>query len=213
MKSKRISEAVIRRLPRYYRHLTQLREMGMDRISSRELAARMGLNASQIRQDFSCFGGFGQQGYGYHVSTLLQEVERILTLDVEHGAIVAGAGHIGQALCNFTGFEQQGFMIKALFEIKPDLIGREINGRPVYHSEKMESFILNNNIEIGIIAACKSAAQSLADRMIAAGIRGIWNFAPVDVEASVPVENVHLTDSLSVLAFKLGRGENYFQEE
>ena len=207
MKSQRISEAVIRRLPRYYRHLLMLDEQGIERISSSELSERMALNASQIRQDFNCFGGFGQQGYGYHVKSLLREITNILTLNTTHSMVVAGAGNIGQALSNFDGFVKSGFLIKALFDVKPERIGTSINGKPVLSLDTMESFIKENNIEIGIIAARKSAAQELVDRMCSAGVNAIWNFAPVDVKADVPIENVHLTDSLAVLAFKLNNWE------
>ncbi|MEL7607870.1 MAG: redox-sensing transcriptional repressor Rex [Bacillota bacterium] len=207
MKSQRISEAVIRRLPRYYRHLMLLDEQGIERISSSELSERMSLNASQIRQDFNCFGGFGQQGYGYHVKSLLGEITNILTLNTTHSMVVAGAGNIGQALSNFDGFVQSGFLIKALFDVKPERIGTSINGKPVLNLDTMESFIMENNIEIGIIAARKSVAQGLVDRMLSAGVKAIWNFAPVDVKADVPIENVHLTDSLAVLAFKLNNWE------
>lgn len=204
MKSNKVAEAVIRRLPRYYRYLTQLEQQGTERISSSELSSIMGLNASQIRQDFNCFGGFGQQGYGYHVKSLLKEISAILTLDQQHSAIIVGAGNIGQALMCFEGFERQGFDFKALFDINQDLVGKEIRGREVLHVDVLEDYIRQNAIKIGVIAARRSAAQELADRMVEAGIEGIWNFAPIDVQSQVPVENVHLSDSLYVLAFKLG---------
>jgi len=207
MKPTKVSEAVVRRLPRYYRYLVQLEQQGTERISSSELSSIMGLNASQIRQDFNCFGGFGQQGYGYHVKSLLKEISAILTLDQQHSAIIVGAGNIGQALMCFEGFERQGFDFKALFDINPELVGKEIRGREVLHVDAMEKYIRDNEIEIGVIAARRSAAQELADRMVNAGIKGIWNFAPIDVCSAVPVENVHLSDSLYVLAFKLGNAE------
>lgn len=207
MKPTKVSEAVIRRLPRYYRYLVQLDQQGTERISSSELSAIMRLNASQIRQDFNCFGGFGQQGYGYHVKSLLKELSAILTLDQQHPAIIVGAGNIGQALMCFEGFERQGFDFKALFDINPEIVGKEIRGREVLHVDQLEEYIRENDIEIGVIAARRSAAQKLADRMVTAGIKGIWNFAPIDVSSSVPVENVHLSDSLYVLAFKLGNAE------
>ncbi|MBQ3108642.1 MAG: redox-sensing transcriptional repressor Rex [Clostridia bacterium] len=210
MKPTKVSEAVIRRLPRYYRYLVQLDQQGTERISSSELSSIMRLNASQIRQDFNCFGGFGQQGYGYQVKSLLQEISAILTLDRHHAAIIVGAGNIGQALMCFEGFERQGFDFKALFDINPDLVGKEIRGRKVLHVDQLEEYIRENEIEIGVIAARRSAAQELADRMVNAGIKGIWNFAPIDVCSSVPVENVHLSDSLFVLAFKLGNSEVLF---
>lgn len=207
MKTNKVSEAVIRRLPRYYRYLVQLAQQGDERISSSELSAIMGLNASQIRQDFNCFGGFGQQGYGYHVKSLLREIAAILTLDHTHPAIIVGAGNIGQALMYFEGFEKQGFDFRALFDVNPELVGKRIRGREIFHVDRLESYIRDNEIEIGVIAARRSAAQALADRMVSAGIKGIWNFAPLDVQSSVPVENVHLSDSLFVLAFKLSNME------
>ena len=213
MKPNKVSEAVIRRLPRYFRYLAQLDQQGTERISSGELSELMCLNASQIRQDFNCFGGFGQQGYGYHVKSLLKEIAAILTLDQRHPAIIVGAGNIGQALMCFEGFERQGFDFMALFDINPDLIGKEIHGRKILHVDEMENFIRENAVEIGVIAARRSVAQSLTDRMVSAGIKGIWNFVPIDVQSSVPVENVHLSDSLYVLAFKLGNIDSDFEKK
>ena len=133
MEFRRVSEAVIRRMPKYYRQLTVLRDQGMERISSGRLAQMMRLNASQVRQDFNCFGGFGQQGYGYNVNTLLAEIKTILAITHPYNAIIVGAGNIGTALANFDGFEQEGFIIKALFDVKEELLGTEIDGKPVYH--------------------------------------------------------------------------------
>lgn len=205
MEPRRISEAVIRCLPRYYRHLTMLEEQGIERISSGALAEQMGLNASQIRQDFNCFGGFGQQGYGYHVKSLLGEITNILSLDQKHSVIIAGAGNIGRALANFDGFERVGFQVRALFDSSEVKIGAEFSGKPVFDITRMPAYIKENGITIGVIAARRSAAQHIADMMVGAGIRGIWNFAPVDVAAPVPVENVHLNDSIYVLSYRLGK--------
>ena len=192
---KRVSEAVIRRLPRYYRHLTMLETQGVERISSERLARQMNLNASQVRQDFNCFGGFGQQGYGYNVSNLTGEIKRIMGIDRKHTIIIVGAGNIGHALTNFPGFAETGFEVKALFDVNEDLIGTEIKGHPVLDVK-----------DIGVIAARRSAAQEIADRMCAAGIRGIWNFVPLDITTSVPIENVHLSESLSTLSYKIEHG-------
>lgn len=200
---KRISEAVIRRLPRYYRYLTALEKQGVERTSSEKLAQLMNLNASQVRQDFNCFGGFGQQGYGYNVSTLLMEIKAILALDRKHTLIIVGAGNIGSALTNFSGFTDAGFDVKALFDVNPDVIGKEINGCPVLNADDLENYIKENAIDIGVIAARRSAAQNIADRMCGAGIKGIWNFVPIDVKAAVPIENVHLSESLSALSYKI----------
>ncbi|MCE5234630.1 MAG: redox-sensing transcriptional repressor Rex [Clostridiaceae bacterium] len=203
MQTERVSEAVIRRLPRYYRHLLQLKANGVERISSGSLAQQMRLNASQVRQDFNCFGGFGQQGYGYRVDTLLMEIKNILSLNGRHKVVIVGAGNIGQALAHFEGFEKDGFAVTALFDIDERLVGRDINGKPVLHIDELEGYIRENGADIGVIAARRSAAQEIADRMAAAGVAGIWNFAPVDVVAPVPVEQVHMSDSIICLSYKI----------
>lgn len=202
---RKVSEAVIRRLPKYYRQLIALQAAGVERISSGKLAQQMRLNASQVRQDFNCFGGFGQQGYGYNVQHLLEEIRNILALDRVYPAIVVGAGRIGTALANFDGFSRDNIQIQALFDIKPELVGQTIHGKPVLHMDALETYIRDNGIRIGIIAARRSTAQDIADRMQAAGIEGIWNFAPVDVTVpGIPVENLHMTDSLLCLCYRIG---------
>ena len=206
MSFKRVSEAVIRRIPRYYRHLVMLESQGVERISSERLAKQMNLNAPQVRQDFNCFGGFGQQGYGYNVSTLISEIKKIMAIDRKHSIIIVGAGNIGHALTNFPGFNESGFEVKALFDINKELIGSSVNGRPVLDIKDMDEYIRQNSIDIGVIAARRTAAQEIADRMCAAGIRGIWNFVPVDLTTSVPIENVHLSESLSTLSYKIEHG-------
>lgn len=212
MEVRKVSEAVIRRLPKYYRQLLILQKSGVERISSSKLAQQMRLNASQVRQDFNCFGGFGQQGYGYNVNTLLAEIKNILSLNQPYKAVVVGAGNIGTALANFEGFERDDITIEALFDISPDLVGQTISGKPVLHTDELEAYIKKNNITIGIIAARRSVAQSIAERMQAAGIRGIWNFAPMDVVGlEVPVENLHMTDSLICLCYKMNQN-NYYEE-
>ncbi len=204
MEERRISEAVIRRLPKYYRQLTALQKEGVERISSGKLAQQMRLNASQVRQDFNCFGGFGQQGYGYNVDNLLEEIRNILALNRTYKAIIVGAGRIGTALVNFSGFAQEGIQIEALFDIDPERIGQTINDKPVLALEEMEDYIRKQKISIGIIAARRSAAQSIADKMKVAGIKGIWNFVPMDiVEEGIPVENIHMTDSLICLCYHM----------
>ena len=208
MKYQKVSEAVIRRLPKYYRQLSQLSEEGILRISSGALADQMHLNASQVRQDFNCFGCFGQQGYGYDVETLLSEIKKIIAVDKHYKLVVVGAGNIGRALAYFEGFERDGFHIQAFFDIKEELVGAEIDGKPVYHTDQLEAYIRENRADIGVIAARRSIAQSLADRMTAAGVSGIWNFAPIDVLSSVPVENIHMTDSMICLAYKMAHAED-----
>jgi redox-sensing transcriptional repressor len=200
-----VSEAVMRRMPKYYRHLTDMEKAGIERISSKELSKRMGLTASQIRQDFNCFGGFGQQGYGYNVSELRQEIQKILGLHNEYHIIIIGAGNLGQALANYTGFEKDGFFVKALFDINPRLIGMSIRGIPIYDIDEMESFISENEVHIAAICTPKEKAQEAAEILIQSGVKGIWNFAAVDI--AVPnqaiVENVHLSDSLYTLSFRM----------
>lgn len=201
--NRKVSEAVIRRLPRYFRHLSMLNNAGVKKISSRRLAEQMGLNASQIRQDFNCFGGFGQQGYGYRVETLLGNIKAILGIDETHNTVIVGVGNIGRALANFEGFAANGFVICGLFDTATELIGREVAGLTVRHPSEMKEFIVENRVSVGVISARRTYAQSIADEMVAAGVKGIWNFAPIDVTAPVPVENVHMNDSLYVLSYKL----------
>lgn len=203
MKSQGVSDAVIRRLPRYYRHLELLVAKGVERISSSELAKQMQLNPSQIRQDFNCFGGFGQQGYGYHVATLYQEIGTILGLPGEYRLVVVGAGNLAQALTRYEGFPEQGFHVVALFDNDEALIGREIAGITVQSVDMLEAYIREQGADIGVITARRSAAQDIADTMVAAGVKGIWNFVPTDIQADVPVQNVHLIDSVLTLSFAL----------
>ncbi len=200
-----VSEAVMRRMPKYYRYLTDMEKSGIERISSKELSQRMGLTASQIRQDFNCFGGFGQQGYGYNVSELRQEIRNILGLNLEYQVIVLGAGNLGQALANYTGFEKDGFIVKAMFDINPRLIGISIRGINIYDLDELESFIQKTPIQIAAICTPKEKAQEVADRVIRSGVKGIWNFAAVDIVVpdDVIVENVHLSDSLYTLSFRM----------
>ncbi len=204
----RVSEAVIRRMPRYYRQLIVLQSQGVERISSSALADQMRLNASQVRQDFNCFGGFGQQGYGYNVSYLLEEIRSILAVDHSYTMVIVGAGHIGHALAAFEGFERDGITVRALFDVDEALVGTECAGKPVLHVDDMEEYIKNNCIDVGVIAARRSAAQALADCMVRAGVKGIWNFAPTDVIADVPVENVHLSDGMICLLYKMDKADS-----
>ncbi len=203
MKVRKVSNAVIRRLPRYYRRLSLLKHRNIERISSSDLAKQLGLNPSQVRQDLNCFGGFGQQGYGYQVSSLHKEIASILGLTRTYSVIIAGAGNIGQALCKYEGFTEFGFETLALFDIDASLVGKIVCDRPVLHTDDMAEFIRSNNVDIGIIAARIHAAQPIADIMVNSGIRAIWNFVPVDINVPVPLENVHLSDSLLVLSYQL----------
>lgn len=201
----RISEAVIRRMPKYYRYLKEMRENGVKRISSRELSKKMGLTASQIRQDFNCFGGFGQQGYGYNVDELYEEIQKILGLDREYNMIVIGAGNLGQALANYNGFEQEGFKIRALFDINPRLVGISIRGIPILDIDQIENFLSKYEVHIAAICTPKKTAQEIVDKLVECGVKGIWNFAPVDVDVpdDVVVENVHLSDTLYTISLRM----------
>lgn len=209
-KGSKISNAVIKRLPRYRRYLNELRRKGVDKISSRELSDLIGYTASQIRQDLNNFGGFGQQGYGYNVEALYNEISSILGLDKEYKMVIVGAGNLGQAIANHTYYYKAGFVVSSLFEVNPKLVGIKINDINVRDYEELVQYIEENSIDIGIICTTKDAAQEVADKMSFAGVRGIWNFAPVDLEVpdSVAVENVHLSDGLHSLAYHINRNEH-----
>ncbi len=208
MKERKVSEAVIRRLPRYYRQLELLKAENVERISSSELAQQMGLNPSQVRQDLNCFGGFGQQGYGYPVQNLHKEIASILGLTRNYRLVIVGAGNIGQALAKYEGFAQKGFEVIALFDVEESLIGHKVNEKPILPVEQLSDFIKENNVDIGIITARRRSAQEIADIMVSAGIRAIWNFVPMDVTASVPIENIQLSDSMFVLSYRLNALED-----
>lgn len=205
MAKKEISQAVIQRLPRYYRYLEELMEQGLERISSNELSKRMKLTASQIRQDLNNFGGFGQQGYGYRIQKLHDEIARILSLDEEHSMILIGAGHLGQALANYSNFQKRGFFLRAVFDVKPELIGTEVAGLKVLPMEELERVIEESGPRLAALCVPKDAALPVAERLVSLGIKGIWNFAPVDLELpeQVVVENVHLSESLMRLSYRM----------
>ena len=205
MEEKEISQAVIGRLPRYLRYLGELKDEGIERVSSQELSEIMQVTASQIRQDLNTFGGFGQQGYGYNVNFLHEEIRKILGLDKAHRLILVGAGNLGQALVNYTNFERRGFMFCGVFDKDPKVCGKEIRGLLVRPMEEMDSFVRKNGIDIAVLAIPKSSAVEVAGQLAACGIRGIWNFAHVDlkVPAHIQVENVHLSDSLMKLSYNL----------
>ena len=206
----KISFVVIRRLPRYYRYLGDLLAQGVKRISSKELSDKMCVTASQIRQDLNCFGGFGQQGYGYNVEELYCEIGSILNLDKGRKTIIAGAGHMGHALANHTGFERRGFKLIGIFDNSPDVIGTEINGVAVSDIADLENFLKKNPADIGILAVPRAATREVAECMVAGGIRGLMNFAYIDLDVPdyVSVENAHLSDSLMTLSYRLGEERN-----
>lgn len=202
---RKISMAVIRRLPRYYRYLGELLEKGVNKISSRELSEKMNVTASQIRQDLNNFGGFGQQGYGYNVEYLHKEIAKILGLHQNYKMIIVGVGNLGQALANYTSFEKRGFKLVGLFDINPRLIGMSIKGIEVQDTDKMEQFVKDNNVDIAILTMPKSRVKQVAENLVSWGIKGLWNFSPVDLflPEEVQVENVHLSHSLMTLAYKI----------
>lgn len=204
---KEISQAVIGRLPRYFRYLEELRSAGVERISSQELSSLMKVTASQIRQDFNNFGGFGQQGYGYNVQYLYEEISKILGLDQTHRFIIIGAGNLGQALGGYLNFERRGFIFSGIFDQNPDLIGKELRGRKVMAMEELEDFVKEQNIDIAVLTIPKTGAVAVADRLVKVGIKAIWNFAHVDlnVPPEIQVENVHLSDSLMKLSYNINR--------
>ena len=205
MEEKKISAAVIKRLPRYYRYLGDLQREGIKRISSGELSRNMQVTASQIRQDLNHFGGFGQQGYGYNVDYLHDEIGKILGLDRTYCMIVIGAGNLGQALANYANFERFGFFIEAMFDLNPALIGKSFRGIPVLDVTELEAYMKYHRIDIAVLAIPKEAADNLAKRLVDAGISGIWNFAHTDlsVPEDVVVENVHLSESLMRLSYQI----------
>lgn len=205
MKAENISPAVIRRLPRYYRYLGELMKKNTERISSKDLSVLMGVTASQIRQDLNCFGGFGQQGYGYDVKTLHGKIAGILGLDRGYKTIIVGAGNLGHALANHNNFSKRGFTLSAIFDSDEELVGREINGIKVKHSDGLEEFVQKNNPDIAILALPKSAVEVVAHRLVKAGVKGIWNFSYIELNLpeDVAVENVHLSDSLMTLSYRL----------
>ena len=205
MEQRKISRAVISRLPRYYRYLGDLLEAGVERISSSDLSKKMHVTASQIRQDLNNFGGFGQQGYGYNVKYLYIEIGKILGLDRSHNFIIIGAGNLGQALANYASFERSGFILKSLFDVNPRLEGVTIRGIPVRMVDELEDFLKNNDIEIAALTLPKSKAIEVADILVDNGVKGIWNFAHTDLSLpkDVVVENVHLSDTLMKLSYNL----------
>ena len=209
---KEISQAVIRRMPRYYRYLGELLEDGVERISSNDLSKQMNVTASQIRQDLNNFGGFGQQGYGYNVQHLYDEIGKILGLDQQHNIIIIGAGNLGQALANYVKFEKLGFMIIALFDVNPDLKGKKVRDIPIMLLDELDSFCSSHKVDIAALTMPKSKADMIAQKLVDIGIHAIWNFAHVDLDIdmsdnNVVVENVHLSDSLMQLSYNIVKNQ------
>lgn len=207
MERKEISQAVIGRLPRYFRYLGELKDEGVERISSQELSERMKVTASQIRQDLNNFGGFGQQGYGYNVEHLYIEIAKILGLDKKHNLILIGAGNLGQALVNYSNFGRRGFIFKGIFDHNPAIQGKRIGNFEVRPMEEMCDFIRTHDVDIAVITIPKDGAVKVAEKLVECNIKAIWNFAHVDlaVPEDVQVENVHLSDSLMKLSYNVGQ--------
>ena len=206
MKKQNVSDAVIRRRPRYYRYLDDLHLKGSVRISSSVLGEKMGITASQIRQDLSCFGEFGQQGYGYNVDELRGEIGRILGVDQSHRIIVVGVGNLGRALIQTFRFNDTGFLLEAAFDVSPALVGTDIAGVPVLDTTELERFVPEHKPDVAVLTVPRAAAQQMADRLIGLGVRGFWNFTNVELSSqaeNVRFEDVHFADSLLTLSYRI----------
>ena len=205
MKKDNISDAVIRRLPRYYRHLTELYNRGIVRISSHSLGQELGITASQIRQDFSCFGEFGQQGYGYNVEELRSEIGHILGVDNDHHMVLVGVGNLGHALLKNFAFSQNGFTVGAAFDVDPTLIGTQIGGVPILSMDELDAYISRHSVDVVVLTVPQAAAQAIADRLMDLGIQGFWNFTNVELVSrpGVKFENIHFADSLLTLSYRI----------
>ena len=205
MADKKISAAVIKRLPRYYRYLSELLDNGIERISSGELSKQMKVTASQIRQDFNNFGGFGQQGYGYNVPYLKNEIGKILGLDRDYHVIILGAGNLGHALANYAGFEKRGFVVSAVFDVSQDKIGKKIGHTMVYDMKDLEGYVKGHTVDIAALTLPKSIAPAVAKQIVQYGVSAFWNFAATDLNlpGNIAVENVHLAESLMRLSYNI----------
>ena len=202
---KEISSAVINRMPRYYRYLGELLADGVERISSKDLSLRMHVTASQIRQDLNNFGGFGQQGYGYNVQFLYDEIGRILGLTESHNVILIGVGNLGHAIANYVSNEKLDFTIVGLFDTNPAIIGQKVSGVVVRHIDELSEFMSDRTVDIAILTLPKENAEMMANRLVGLGVKAFWNFAHVDLTLpdNIVVQNVHLSDSLMQLSYNL----------
>ena len=200
-----VSEAVIRRLPGYYRQLKELEALGIEQISSQELGLRMNLTPSQIRQDINCFGGFGRQGYGYNVTNLKNNLAHILGIDQHHSMIIVGVGHIGYAISQYKSFMNEGFETVAAFDQDPAKIGKEVSGVTIQDIKDLESWLSGHTADMAVLCVPAAAAKETAERLISCGVKAIWNFAPTDLPHGddVIVVDVHLSDSLDILSYKI----------
>lgn len=201
----KISKAVIARLPRYYRYLDELRQQKIERISSKDLSKLMNVTASQIRQDLNNFGGFGQQGYGYNVQYLYDEIGKILGLGVTHKMVIVGAGNLGQAIANYGNFKNRGFEITALFDRNPELIGKKTANGEIMDISSLYDYVKENNVEIVALTLPKEPAREIAEKLVECGVKAFWNFAHTDLSFSddIIVENVHLSESLMKLTYRI----------
>lgn len=206
MKKENISDAVIRRLPRYYRHLNELCSRGVVRISSHSLGQEMNITASQIRQDFSCFGEFGQQGYGYNVEELKAEIGHILGVDNDHHLIMIGVGNLGHALLQNFPFSQCGFTVDAAFDVSPAVIGTAVNGVPICSMSELDTFIQSHSVDVVVLTIPQTVAQDTANHLISLGVKGFWNFTNIELSSQVldvQFENIHFADSLLTLSYRI----------
>lgn len=208
-RKKNISMAVIKRLPKYHRYLMELLKNDVDRISSKELSEKIGFTASQIRQDLNCFGDFGQQGYGYNVKELYNQISAILGLQRDYNYVIIGAGNLGQALANYSRFDKLGFNLKGIFDANPKLVGIRIRDIEIADIDEMAGFLEGNPVDIAMICVPQTSAQKVCDILVNSGVKGIWNFAPIDLSApdDVIIENVHLSESLLTLVYLLNEGK------
>ncbi len=215
-RNSKVSTAVIRRLPRYYRQLSELLEAGTVRISSSALGRTMGLTASQIRQDLFCFGEFGQQGYGYKVESLREEIGEILGLSRGHTVVVLGVGNLGRAIMENFRFSHNGFTLLAAFDVSERIVGTEVMGVPVYHADTLETYLAAHRVDVGVLTVPISEAQTMGDRLIEAGVPGIWNFTNYEITydpARAVVESVHFLDSLLALCYMISQREDAARPE
>ena len=206
-KKKNVSMAVIKRMPKYYRYIGELVKNDVDRISSKELGEKIGFTASQIRQDLNNFGDFGQQGYGYNVKELHNQIGAILGVGKEYNAVLIGAGNIGQAIANYSRFTDIGLGITAIFDANPKLVGMRIRDVEIKDIDELKGYLEENHIDMGILCVPRINAQKVCDVLVNGGVRGIWNFAPIDlhVPETVKVENVHLSESLLTLVYQMNK--------
>ena len=209
-KSKKVPEVVVKRLPRYYRYLGELLNQDIKRISSNALSEKMNVTASQIRQDFNYFGGFGQQGYGYNVEYLYSEIGEILGLHDGDTTVIVGAGNLGRAIASHDTFEKRGFKLVGIFDNDENIIGTSINGIEVMSADTLEAFLEKNRVDIGILTVPKAAVMEMAERLVKCGVKGLMNFSYTELnfDKNVAVENVHLSDPLMTLSYKIKKNKD-----